>query len=380
MKGIMNKRAKKHKNGHAITTFFLMTFYAFLLTFALLLLTGCKEKVKPGTAEINRKAVTGVSVTEVRQSEVNDYYETSGTVRAKTISVISSRVMGTVTSLMVKEGDRVKAGQTLMTIDDRDMAERVKAADKALEAARLNKSLADTTYKRYKEIYDERALTQQEMDQFETQKKVAEAEYERAKAMLSEAQVSHGFAKIVAPTAGVVTEKRIDRGSMATPGTPLLTIEDISSFRVDLNVDERLSGKLKVGTPVDIFIDSTGQQIKGKITELVPSIDSMSRTFMAKVDIGGTGLKNGLFARAKIPLGTKHAIIIPKAALVEKGQLTGVYAVDEKGVVTYRLVRVGKEYDNNLEVLSGINAKDKIITDGVDKAVDGGILQNVSAK
>lgn len=374
MKGKMNKRVSMH--GHGISA----VSYAFLLTFALLLLAGCKEKVKPGTAEINRKAVTGVSVTEVRQSEVNDYYETSGTVRAKTVSVISSRVMGTVTALMVKEGDRVNAGQTLMTIDDRDMAERVKAADKTLEAAKLNKSLADTTYKRYKEIYDERALTQQEMDQIETQKKVAEAEYERAKAMLAEAQVSHGFAKITAPTSGIVTEKRIDRGSMATPGTPLLTIEDISSFRVDLNVDERLSGKLKIGTPVDIFIDSTGQQIKGKITELVPSIDSMSRTFLAKVDIGGTGLKNGLYARAKISVGTKQAIIIPKAALVEKGQLTGVYAVDEKGVVIYRLVRAGKEYDNNLEVLSGINPKDKIITDGVDRAADGGILQNVDAQ
>jgi RND family efflux transporter MFP subunit len=376
MKGIMNKKVRKH--GHDVV--FFVAFYAFVLTFALLLLAGCKEKVKPGTAEINRKAVTGVSVTEIQLSEVNDNYETSGTVRAKTISVISSRVMGTVTALMVQEGDRVNAGEILMTIDDRDMAERVKAADKALEAARLNKSLADTTYKRYREIYDERALTQQEMDQVETQKKVAEAEYERAKAMLSEAQVSHGFARITAPTAGVVTEKRIDRGSMATPGTPLLTIEDISSFRVDLHIDERLSGKLKVGMPVDIIIDSTGQQIKGKITELVPSVDSMSRTFMAKVDISGTGLKSGLYAKVKIPVGIKEAIVVPRGALVEKGQLTGVYAVDGKGVVTYRLVRIGKEYDNNLEVLSGINPNDKIIIDGVEKAVDGGVLQSVNAK
>ena len=376
MKGMMNKKAGRH----GLTDVFLMTRYAFLLTLGLLLLAGCKEKVKPGSAEIHRKAITGVSVTAIQLSEVNDYYETSGTVRAKTISVISSRVMGTVTALMVKEGDRVNAGQTLMTIDDREMAERVKAADKALEAARLNKSLADTTYKRYREIYDERALTEQEMDQVETQKKVAEAEYERAKAMLSEAQVSHGFARITAPIAGVVTERSIDRGSMATPGTPLLTIENISSFRVDLHVEERLSGRLKVGMPVDIFIDSTGQQMRGKITEIIPSVDSMSRTFMAKVDIGGTGLKNGLYARARIPVGTKHAIIVPKAALVEKGQLTGVYAVDEKGVVTYRLVRVGKEYDNNLELLSGINPNDKIITSGIDKAVDGGILQNVSAQ
>jgi RND family efflux transporter MFP subunit len=288
--------------------------------------------------------------------------------------------MGTVTALLVKEGDRVKAGQALMTIDDRDMAARVKAADKALEAARLNKSLADATYSRYKEIYDERALTRQEMDQVETQKNVAEAEYERAKAMLSEAQVNQGFAKITAPAAGIVTEKKIDRGSMAAPGAPLLTLEDTSSFKVDLHVDERLSGSLTPGMPVELFIDSTGQQLKGKIAELVPSVDSLSRTFMAKVDISGTGLKNGLYARVRIAVGTKQALIIPKAALVEKGQLTGVYAVDEKGVVTYRLVRVGKEYDDTLEVLSGIHPKDKIITAGVDRAVDGGVLQSVNVQ
>lgn len=378
MNGITDRKVGRH--GHGRNAVFFMMLYSFLVTFALVLSAGCKEKVKPGTAEIHRKAITGASVTEIKLSEVNDYYETSGTVRPKTISVISSRVMGTVTALMVKEGDRVNAGQTLVTIDDRDMAERVKAAESALEAARLNKSLAETTYARYREIYDERALTQQEMDQVETQKKVAEAEYERAKAMLSEAQVSHGFTRITAPIAGVVTEKRIDRGSMATPGTPLFTIENITSFRVDLHLDERLSGRLKVGMPVDIFIDSTGQQMGGRIAELIPSVDSMSRTFLAKVDISGTGLKNGLYARAKIPAGKKHAIIVPKAALVEKGQLTGVYAVDEKGVVTYRLVRVGKAYDNNLELLSGINPNDKIITGGVDKAVDGGILQNVSAR
>lgn len=376
MKGIMNKKGRRH----GLTLVFLVMLYTSVLTFGLLVLTGCKEKVKPGTAEIQRKVITGATVTEVQPSSVQDYYETSGTVKAKTTSVISSRVMGTVTALMVKEGDRINAGQTLITIDDRDMAERVKAADKALEAARLNKSLAEATYKRYREIYDERALTQQEMDQVETQKKIAEAEYERARAMYSEAQVSQGFAKITAPTAGVVTEKKIDLGSMATPGTPLLTIEDISSFRVDLHVDERLSGTLKVGMPVDIFIDSTGQQIKGKITELVPSVDSMSRTFLAKVDIRGTGLKSGLYAKAKIPVGTRDTLVIPKSALVQKGQLTGVYAVDEKGVVTYRLVRIGKDYDNTLEVLSGVHPKDRIITEGVDNAVDGGVLQSVNAR
>ena len=179
----------------------------------LLLLTGCKEKVKPGSAEVRRQAVAGVMVTVAKPSQVDEYYETSGTVKAKTTSLVASRVMGTVTSISVKEGDRVRAGQVLMTLDDRDLAQKVAAGEagykealKALEAATQNRSLADATYRRYKSLYDEKALTGQELDQVETQKKVADIEYERvqemlkrAKAGLAEALVYHGFTSVTSP-------------------------------------------------------------------------------------------------------------------------------------------------------------------------------------
>jgi RND family efflux transporter MFP subunit len=341
---------------------------------ALLLSAGCKDKVKPGTAEVKRQAVTGVILAEVHPAQVDEYYETSGTVKAKTISVIASRVMGTVTSIKVKEGDRIHAGQVLMTIDDRDVAQRVKAAEKAVEAAKQNKSLMDITYQRYKNLHDEKAISQQEIDQIETQKKVSDMEYERAKAMLAEAQVHYGFTRITAPTSGIVTEKKIEPGSMAVPGVPILTVEDNSSYRIEANVDERLSGKLKIGTPVNVVIDSIGQEVKGRISEIVPSVDPMSRTFLVKIDLKSPSLKTGLYGKVLIPEGKKESILVPKKSIVEKGQLVGVYTVDSKGVVTYRLIKTGKKYGEQVEILSGLSGGEKIIVDGVEKAVDGGVV------
>ncbi|NWF52395.1 MAG: efflux RND transporter periplasmic adaptor subunit [Nitrospirae bacterium] len=349
--------------------------YFLIVTSYFLLVSGCKDKVKPGTAEVKRQVVTGVTLAEVHPSQVDEYYETSGTVKAKTISIVASRVMGTVTSVKVKEGDRVHAGQVLMTIDDRDIVQRVKAAEKAVEAAKQNKSLSDITYQRYKNLYDEKAISQQEIDQIETQKKVSDMEYERAMAMLAEAQVNHGFTRITAPISGIITEKKIELGSMAIPGIPILTVEDNSYFRIEANVDERLSGKLKRGMPVDVIIDSIGKQVKGRISEIVPAIDPMSRTFLIKVDLKMPSLKTGIYGKVLIPEGKKESILIPQKAIVEKGQLVGVYVVDNKGITTYRLIKTGKKYGEQIEILSGLSSGEKIIVGGVEKAVDGGIIK-----
>lgn len=351
-------------------------------------LPGCVDK-KPASVEAKRQQISGVHASVVQPSKVTEYHEIAGTVRAKTTSLVSSRVMGNVTSINVKEGDRVKAGQTLLTVDDSDIAQKVQAAEaghreaqKALEASKQNRAMVDITYQRYKKLYDEKALSQQEIDQIETQKKVADIEYERvqemvnrAKAGLAEAKVFHGFTKITAPVSGIVSEKKIEHGSMAMPGMTILTVEDTSSFRIDAHVDEGLSGKIKTGMAVDVMIDAIGQQVKGRVSEIVPAIDPMSRSFLVKVDVKSSGLRSGLYAKVRIPVGEKETVLVPKTAVVEKGQLTGIYTVDEKGIAIYRLIRVGKSYGNNVEILSGINVNEKVITAGVEKAVDGGVIK-----
>lgn len=331
-------------------------------------------------AEMKRPLIAGTTVGKIESVKVKDCYEASGTIRARTTSVIAGRVMGTVMSVNVRTGDRVKAGQLLAVIDDRDAVQKVRAAEQAFEAAKQNREMADLTYRRSKKLHDERALSKQEIDQIETQKKVSNANYEQAKAGLEEARIWHGFTRINAPVAGVVTDKRIDPGSMAVPGVPLFTVESEEGFQLEVAADESLSGKLKAGMQAPITIDAQNLKTNGKIVEVSPAVDPSTRTFIVKFVLSDRGLKSGLFARACLPRGEREAILVPKEALVEKGQLTGVYAVDSQGIVTYRLVRTGRSYENNIEVLSGLDAGESILTAGLEKAVDGGRIAEGTAR
>jgi RND family efflux transporter MFP subunit len=343
-----------------------------------LLAAGCRGRDEK--ASVQREQVTGVTVGTVVLQEVDDAFEGAGTVKTDRTSTIASRVMGTVTSLKVREGDFVREGDLLLAIDNRDAAERSRAASMAMEAAKVNRDLANATWSRYKNLFDQKALTSQEMDQVETQRKLADAEYARAKAMAGEAAAGLGFTRITAPFSGRVTKKMIDAGSMASPGMPLLTLEGEGGRYVETAADESLAEKLKTGLPAEVIVDSLQKTVKGTVRETVPAVDPASRTFLVKVAIDEPALKSGLFTRVRIPMSRRSALLVPRDAIVSKGQLTGVYAVDPQGVVTYRLVRTGRLNDAGLEILSGLSPNERIITSGVEKAIDGGIIAAEAGK
>ena len=368
----------------------LPVFFLLFLT-AAFFLVGCGEKTATGNAEVKRPPVRGVSIATLVLAPVDEFYEATGTVKAAHVSVVAGRMMGAVTSLLVKEGDPVEKGQLLLTIDDRDVAQKEKGAEaahreaqKALAAAAQHRELTDITYRRYRKMYEEKAISRQEMDQFETQNRVAGLEEERVQEMVSrasaavaEAGIYRGFTRVTSPIRGMVTEKRTEMGSMVVPGMPLLTVESAAAFQAEIAVDESLSGRLKIGAPVFVSIEAINRETTGKISEILPAVDPLSRSFTAKVSISGPGLRTGLYAKVRIPKGEKELLLAPRTAIVEKGQLTGVYAVDSQGIVTYRLIRTGRAYDGRLEILSGLKIGDRIIVGGVEKAMDGGVVEQV---
>jgi len=360
-----------------------------VLLILILLFASCGNGADSDKGNAQRAVIKGVKTESVHKKQVDEYYRTSGTVKAKTISDVASRVMGTVTSIKVKEGDRVSEGDVLLTIDDRDLRQRALAAHEAyfeasnyLDAADKNGRLAELTYERYKNLFDDKAISAHEMDEIENRKDVAASEagraraaLGRAKANMEEAEINLGFTKVKAPVTGIVTGKDVEVGSMAVPGRTLMRVEDNSSFRLDVSVDEKLSGRLEPGMNVYADVEALGKRIDGRVTEVVPAVDPGTRSFLVKIGLDGEGLKSGLYASVRIPAGRREALLIPPSAIVRKGQLEGVYTVNGEGVATYRLVRTGNEYDGRLEVLSGLKDGDVVIVEGADRAADGGLVQ-----
>lgn len=362
----------------------------FLTLTSMVLSISCSKKEKMTRQEVVE--ISGIEVSEVKPISIDDIYEVSGTIRARTITTLSSRIMGEVTGIYAMEGDRVRQGQLLLTIDDRDYRERLAQAEeayqealKALEAARQNKKLADITYERYKRLYEEKALTQQELDQIETQKEVAAFELERmeamvrrAKAGLGEARLMYGYTRVVSPINGIVTEKKVETGNMVMPGIPLFTIEDAQNYRLEVYLDERFSGKVRKGMKVPVYIESGAQAFEGRIAEILPAVDPVTRSFLVKIDLhGGKDLRTGLYGKARFITGKKTGIIVPERSIVKRGQLTGLYVVDNNGVISYRIVRTGSTYPEKamVEILSGLNPGERIVTGGIEKVVEGGIYK-----
>jgi RND family efflux transporter MFP subunit len=355
-----------------------------------LALPGCKDKIEPGTATVERPTVSGVSTMEVGFDTTTLFHETMATVAAEVESTISSRVMGQVTAISVKEGDRVRKGQLLIVINSADINNKVVAAEaayreavQALNAAEQNRLLAETTYSRFKNLYNEKALSLQELDKIETQKKVTAIEYTRLQEMvkrteagLAEAKVYLDFTEIKSPVDGLVTGKFIDPGSMAMPGMHLLKVEDTSRYRLEAEIDESLAGQVTEGMDVEVELSALKVNLQGKITETVPAVDPRSRTFKVFIALpADKKLHSGLFARIKIPVGQQELIMVPMDALVTKGQLTGIYTVDPNNVITYRLVRLGKQYNGRVEILAGLKPGETIIAEIVAAIVDGALLQ-----
>ena len=357
--------------------------------FLISLLASCGSGADSDKEHAHRAVIKGVKTEKVHKKEIEKYYRTSGTVKAKTMSEVASRVMGTVTSINVKEGDSVSEGDVLLTIDDRDYVQKARAAREAyveaqnyLDAADKKKRLAKLTYERYKNLYDDKAISAHEMDEIETGKDVAASEAGRARAALrmakanmDEAEINLGFTNVKAPFTGIVTGKDVEVGSMAIPGRLLMKVEDNTSFRIDVNVDETMSGKLRPGMTVYADIGALGKRIDGTVTEVVPAVDPGTRTFLVKIGLEGEGLKSGLYASVLTPSGKREALLIPPSAIVRRGQLEGVYTVNGDGIATYRLVRTGNEYDGRIEVLSGLREGETVIVEGAQKAADGGLVQ-----
>ncbi|MDA8388340.1 MAG: efflux RND transporter periplasmic adaptor subunit [Nitrospiraceae bacterium] len=349
------------------------------------LVSSCGGKIGPGSVKVQRRTVEGVKTGVVRLMTVPSFYRTSGMIESRNSSLVAAKVMGAVTSVRVDRGDRVRKGQILLTIEAAGARQQVAQARQAVleaeEAGRMadeQKALADTTYMRYKRLHDEKAVADQEFDEVSTRRAVAGIQARRAGAALARAQAAFalaetylGYATVRSPINGIVVEKKVDVGSMATPGAPLLVLEE-PEYRVSVALDEHLRGKARPGMPLMVRVPGAALEETVPITQVTPWIDPMTRTFTVRARMPYSPLlQGGLYVKVLVPDGRKKAIMAPASAIGRRGELDFAYVVGKDGVLELRAVRTGSAYKNYVEVLSGLAPGDRVTVSDFDSLSQG---------
>lgn len=338
-------------------------------------LTGCSnEQVQAAPFP---ETIRNVAVLPVQARTVPDLVEAVGTVRAVQSSDLSSQMMGTIVEIRVREGDRVQRGQLLVVIDDalpraalNRASAAVTAAQQQLAAADSDLAVAESTLKRYQTLYDRKSVSPQEFDEVKARQQsararrdMAQADQAQMKAALAQGHTSLDYTRIRAPFDGIVTGKKADAGSLASPGMPILTVEDVRRYRLEVTVNENDLRYVRIGQSAPIIIDALeNAELKGKINEIVPAADASTRSFLVKVDLPtDTRLRSGLFGRVEFSRGDRSSLLIPRSAVVERGQLQGVFVLDQNKVASLRYVTLGKPCGSTIEVLAGLQSGEFLV-------------------
>jgi RND family efflux transporter MFP subunit len=360
-----------------------------VLLAAVLLILGCSDNKSPAAKAPD--LVRDLQLVQVQRQAVADYVEAVGTVRALQTSQLASQIVGAVVSIRVQEGQHVRKGEVLIVIDDAQQhaalertAAAVNAAQQDLMAADADYALAHATFVRYQSLYEKKSVSPHEMDEVQAREKSAAARRDQAQAGIAQARAVESqsranlaYTRICAPFDGVVTAKHVDVGALASPGMSLLTVEDTHGFRLEASVDEGDIHLVTLGATAPVKVDALGEEFQGKIVQIVPAADPGSRSFVVKLNLPSEPrLRSGYFGRARFPRGQRDAIVVPRTALIDRGQLEGVYVVAPAGEIGLRFVTVGKVSGDTIEVLSGLTAGERLVAVHGGRALAGKKIAN----
>ena len=375
-----------------------MRFILLPLFASIAMLSGCGG-TEPQPKGASTAPAIAVQTAAVSTQQWPAVYEATGTVCARTAAVLSSKVMAYVRQVAVQVGDRVQEGQLLVTLDAQDLDSKVRGAEAAevevmssipeaesgVAGAKANLDLAQSTFQRMQELASEKSISNQEFDEASARLKSAQAAYEMARAKRTQldskrasvqqeirgASIMRDYTRISAPFSGVVTAKSVEPGNLAAPGAPLLTVEREGAYRLEASVDESRLPFVKAGQAVDVALESLDRRFTAHVSEIVPSVDASSRTYIVKIDLPAMpNLRSGMFGRAMFPLGTRKVATIPPLAMVEHGQLQSVFVIED-GCARTRLITTGDRRQSAVEVLSGLSEGEKLVSPAPAGLTDG---------
>lgn len=331
-----------------------------LLSLPPLLLMACtadhEAAVPPPVAAIPAETLT------IAPEQISETYTTTGTLVADDRVEIASRLMGYIRDIKVREGSPVKQGQLLLTIDPTEIEAQRAEAEARVSQARARSAEARADFERYKTLFEQKLVAANTYTKAELDNQVAEEELRAALATLDRVKVQMQYAEVRSPVDGVVVERLRRTGDLANPGAAILTVENPSNIVLETYIREDQLRHVQPGDEVAVAVDAVGLQTTGVVTQVVPSGDAATHSYLVKATLRElNGARSGMFARSAFTTGTKWTVLVPDAALVKRADLPGVYIVDRDGVAHFRMVRSGRRLDGRTEIIAGLSGGERIV-------------------
>ena len=313
---------------------------------------------QPSKGDVALPAPTVNDTYVIRDTTLAAVFGAAGVAAPIQQATLSTKLMGTVTDVLVREGDHVASGQPLVHIDARDLTAKSAQVSASLADAEAMHRDALTQANRIRSLYADSVATRAQLDAAETGLARAEAAVAAAHAAASELGAVASYSVIRAPFAGIVAKRFVDPGAFAAPGAPLLTIQDVSMLRLTANTTPDLARGLRRGQSLAATIE--GQPVLATIEGAVPAMSGNLYTINAVVANSRGTLLAGSTATLTLPLGTRTTLVVPTAAIVREGDLTGVTVRTAAGDAR-RWVRLGITAGNMVEISAGLRPGDRIV-------------------
>jgi len=305
----------------------------------------------------------------------------SGQIVAADAATISTRMMGFITSVPVKAGDRVSKGALLLTIHNGDILARRAQAQAMVQEAEAAVQDAQKDFERYTTLYQQQSASAKELENMTLHYTAMKSKAEAARQMQREAEAMLTYTNLTAPFDGVVTQVYGEVGSMANPGAPLLVVERQGMYDVQTSVSEADVARLQVGARTTITLKATGATIAGKVADISPSASHSGGRYRVTVSLSAPAAQP-IYAGMSVHVSMEAAghaasaaLRVPASALVHHDQLTGLYTISAHHTAVLRWIRVGRTVGEQVEVLSGLRGDEAFIVSAAGRLYNGAPVQ-----